>query len=76
MTHPIRVATRDPTCDAHRDGNLEMTDNLERNAPDVRALIPIPRDPLEVEVDGRPENVGDPCTVILLWSKKPIGILK
>lgn len=32
-------------------------------------------DPLEVEVDGRPKVVGDPRPVLLLRSKKPLGIL-
>ena len=32
-------------------------------------------DPLKVEVDGRPENIGDPCPIVLFRSKKPLGIL-
>jgi hypothetical protein len=32
------------------------------------------RNPLEVEVDGRPEDVGDPRAVILLRLEKPLGI--
>ena len=32
-------------------------------------------DPLKVEVNGRPENIGDPRPVVLFRSKKPLGIL-
>ena len=31
--------------------------------------------PKEVEVDGRPEDIGDPGAVFLLWLNKPLGIL-
>jgi hypothetical protein len=30
---------------------------------------------LEVEVDGRPENIGDPRAIILLRFKEPLSIL-
>lgn len=46
-----------------------------RTVPDVRAFIPVQRDPLEVEVDGRPENVGDPRAILLLRLEEPLGIL-
>jgi hypothetical protein len=32
------------------------------------------RDPLKVEVNGRPEDVSDPRAVLLFRSKKPLGI--
>jgi hypothetical protein len=31
---------------------------------------------LEVEVDGRPEDVGDPRTVVLLRLEEPLGIFE
>ena len=46
-----------------------------QEVPDIRAFVPVPGDPLEVEVDGRPEHIGYPRTIILLGSKKPLGIL-
>jgi hypothetical protein len=42
---------------------------------DIRALVPVLGDPLEVEVDGRPEDIGDPGAIMLLRLKKPLSIL-
>jgi hypothetical protein len=33
------------------------------------------RDPLQVEVDGRPENIGDPSAVVLVRFEEPISVL-
>jgi hypothetical protein len=32
-------------------------------------------DPLEVEVDDRPKDIGDPRAIMLLRSKEPLSIL-
>lgn len=47
-----------------------------QSVPDIRAFVPVLTNPLEVEVDRRPEDVGDPCTVVLLRLKKPLGIFE
>ena len=31
---------------------------------------------MEVEVDGRPEDVSNPCAIVLLWLEKPLGIFE
>ena len=31
-------------------------------------------DPSEIEVDGRPEDVGDPRAIVLFRSKEPLSI--
>jgi hypothetical protein len=41
----------------------------------IRAFVPVLRDPSEVEVDGRPEDIGDPGAIMLLRLKKPLSIL-
>jgi len=47
-----------------------------QTVPDIRACIPALANPLEVDVDGRPEDVGDPCTIVLLRLKEPLGIFE
>jgi hypothetical protein len=47
-----------------------------QTVPDIRACIPALTDPLEVEVDGRPEDVGDPCPIVLFRLKEPLGIFE
>ena len=32
-------------------------------------------DPLEVEVDGRQEDIGDPSAIMLLWQKKSLSVI-
>jgi len=41
----------------------------------LRALIPVQRDPLKVKIDGRPEHIGDPCAIVLFGFKEPLSIL-
>ena len=41
----------------------------------LRALIPVRRDPLQVEVDCRPEDIGDPSAVVLFRFEEPISVL-
>jgi hypothetical protein len=41
----------------------------------IRAFVPVLRDPPEVEVDCRPEDIGDPGTIMLLRLKKPLSVL-
>ena len=41
----------------------------------LRALIPVYSDPLEVEVNGRPEVVGHPGAVVLFGLDEPLSIL-
>ena len=40
----------------------------------LRALVPVQGDPLKIEVDFRPEYVGDPCPVVLLGFDEPFGV--
>ena len=40
----------------------------------IRALVPVLRNPLQVEVDGGPEDIGDPCAIVLLRLEKPLSI--
>lgn len=62
-THPIRAPTRGPTCDGYR---FSKTRRDLQAVPNLRAFIPVLRNPLEVEVDGRPEDLGDPRAIVLL----------
>jgi len=71
MTHPIRAPTRGPTCDGYR---FKRASRDLQAVPNLRAFIPVLRNPLEVEVDGRPEDVGDPRAIVLLRLQKPLGI--
>ena len=48
---------------------------MEPKIVDVRALIPMHRDPLEVEVDGRPQDVCHPSTIVLFRFAEPFSIL-
>jgi hypothetical protein len=57
------------------DVKLKVGRDLQR-VPDIRAFVPVLTNPLEVEIDGRPEDVGDPCTVVLLRLKEPLGIFE
>ena len=41
----------------------------------LRALIPVHGDPLEVEVDGRPEVVSYPSAIVLFRFYEPFSIL-
>ena len=42
----------------------------------LRALVPVGRDPLEVEVDGGPQDVSDPRAVVLFGQDQPLRILE
>jgi len=57
------------------DLRLKVDRDLQ-TIPDIRAFVPVLTNPLEVEVDGRPEDVGDPCAVVLLWLKEPLSIFE
>jgi hypothetical protein len=72
MIPPIRATTRDPTYDGRE---VNGGPSLKR-VPDIRAFVPVLTNPLEVEVDGRPEDVGDPGTIVLLRLKEPLGIFE
>jgi hypothetical protein len=41
-----------------------------------RALVPMGRDPLEVEVNDRPQDVSDPCAIVLFGLNQPLRILE
>jgi len=41
----------------------------------LRALIPVQRDPLKVKIDGRPEHIGNPGAIVLFGFKEPLSIL-
>ena len=57
------------------DVKLKVGRDLQ-TVPNIRAFVPVLTNPLEVEVDGRPEDVGDPCTIVLLRLKEPLGIFE
>ena len=57
------------------DVKLNVGRDLQ-TVPNIRAFVPVLTNPLEVEVDGRPEDVGDPCTIVLLRLKEPLGIFE
>ena len=57
------------------DVKLKMS-RVPRAVPDIRAFVPVRRDPLEIEIDRRPEDVGDPGAIILPRSKEPLGIFE
>jgi hypothetical protein len=63
MNLPIREPTRDPIYDERR---VQIRDHNVQGMPDIRAFVPVLGNPLEVEVDGRPEDIGDPRAVMLL----------
>ena len=50
--------------------------NRNRPEVDIRALVPVQRDPLEIKVDGRPQNVCRPGAIILFGFSEPVGILQ
>ena len=70
--HPIQAATTSPSYDRHSIPSylcsLIATNNL-------RALIPVQRDPLEVEIYGKPEHIGHTSAVLLFRFKEPFSIL-
>ena len=39
-----------------------------------RALVPVGRDPLQVDVNGWPQDVGHPCPVVLFGLDQPLRI--
>ena len=47
----------------------------EGNCRDIRALIPMQQDPLEVGVDSRPQDVSNPSAVVLLRFGEPLSKL-
>ena len=57
------------------DVKLKVGRDLQ-TVPDIRACVPVLTDPLEVEVDGRPEDVGNPCSIVLLRLKEPLSIFE
>jgi hypothetical protein len=46
---------------------------MELKIVGLRAPIPMQSDPLEVEVDSRPQDVRNPSAVVLLRFNKPIS---
>jgi len=40
--------------------------HVNEDMQDIRAFVPVLGDPLEVEVDGRPEVISDPGAIMLL----------
>jgi hypothetical protein len=70
MILPTQMATRGPNYDRYSI-NLYHCITIYT----LRALIPVHRDPLKVEIDSRPEHVSNPSTVILPRFKEPLGIL-
>jgi hypothetical protein len=56
MHHPIYDEHRVERCNHNMQGML-----------DIRAFVPLLGNPLEVKVNGRPEDIGDPRAVMLFW---------
>jgi hypothetical protein len=71
MIQPTRGATKDPNYDRW---SIDVLYPLDRLICSLRALIPMQRDPLQVEVNCRPEDIGDPSAIVLFWFEKPISV--
>jgi len=72
MILPIQAATTSPSYDSHSIPSHLCSHMATYN---LRALIPVQRHPLEVEIYGRPEHIGHPSAVFLFRFKQPFRIL-
>ena len=72
MIRPTQEATKDPNYDRWLINLLYL---LGRMTCSLRALIPVGRDPMQVEVDCGPENISDPSVVVLFRFEEPISVL-
>jgi len=48
--------------------------DTDQKLVDIRVLIPVQRDPLEIEVDGWPQDVCRQGAIILFGLSEPVSI--
>ncbi len=73
---PNRRPPEIPSGFDNKPQSISKERDLHVGAGFLRALVPVGRDPLEVEVDEGPQDVSDPRSVVLFGFGQPLRVLE